>query len=40
VTIEEGNESAISLEELLANITDENIHRTVDWGPAVGKEIW
>lgn len=26
-------------EELLAGVTDENIHPAVDWGPDVGKEI-
>jgi len=29
-----------SLEELLAGITEENIHREIDFGPAVGKEVW
>ena len=31
---------APSLEELLAGITQENIHREIDFGPAVGKEVW
>ena len=26
--------------ELLAGITDENIHPEIDWGPPVGKELW
>lgn len=29
-----------SLDELLADVTDENIHREVDTGPPVGNEIW
>ena len=29
-----------SLEELVAGITPENRHEEVDWGPAVGREIW
>lgn len=28
-----------SLDELLAGVTDENIHSEVDFGPAVGKEL-
>lgn len=28
------------LEDLLAQITDENIHAEVDLGPPVGKEVW
>lgn len=27
-----------TLEELLAKVTDDNIHGEVDWGPPVGKE--
>jgi antitoxin MazE len=27
-----------TLEELLAYVTDENVHGEVDWGPAVGRE--
>jgi len=29
-----------TLEELVAQITPENRHAEIDWGPAVGKEIW
>jgi antitoxin MazE len=29
-----------TLEELVAQITPENCHGEIDWGPAVGKEIW
>jgi antitoxin MazE len=31
---------ARTLEQLLAGITDENIHAEVDFGPPVGREIW
>jgi antitoxin MazE len=29
-----------SLEELLAQITPENIHGETDWGSSVGREAW
>jgi antitoxin MazE len=29
-----------TLDELLAGITDENLHDEVDFGPPVGKEVW
>ena len=29
-----------TLEEMLANITPENLHGEFDWGPPVGKEVW
>ena len=29
-----------SLDELLAQVTPENIHGETDWGPAVGNETW
>lgn len=32
--------SEISLEQLLASITDDNLHGEVDTGPAVGAEVW
>ncbi len=28
------------LEDLLAGVTQENIHQEVDMGPAMGKEVW
>jgi antitoxin MazE len=28
------------LEELLAGVTDENIHAEINSGPPIGKEIW
>lgn len=30
----------ITLEELLAGVTDENRHEETDWGPPVGNEVW
>ena len=32
--------SKYTTKELLAGITDDNIHGETDWGPAVGKEVW
>ncbi len=29
-----------TLEELVAQITPENRHGEIDWGPPVGKEVW
>lgn len=29
-----------SFDELLAQITPENIHEEIDFGPPVGKEFW
>lgn len=28
------------LDELLSQVTPENLHGEVDWGPVVGKEVW
>ena len=33
-------EEPLSLDSLLAGVTDENLHGEWDTGPAVGKEIW
>ncbi len=33
-------EAEETLESLLAQVTPENIHPEMDWGPAVGKEFW
>jgi len=33
-------EPALTLEHLLAQVTDENLHSEIDTGPAVGKEVW
>jgi antitoxin MazE len=30
----------LTLEDLLAGISDDNIHGEVDFGPAVGNEVW
>ncbi|HEV8639090.1 MAG TPA: AbrB/MazE/SpoVT family DNA-binding domain-containing protein [Chloroflexota bacterium] len=32
--------SRYTLDELLAQVTDENVHDEVDFGPPVGKERW
>jgi len=31
---------ACSLDQLLAGITDENLHGETEWGPPVGGEAW
>ncbi|MFQ5850824.1 MAG: AbrB/MazE/SpoVT family DNA-binding domain-containing protein [Candidatus Binatia bacterium] len=33
-------EPVLSLEDLLAQVTEHNLHREVDTGPAVGDEVW
>jgi antitoxin MazE len=33
-------EPKLTLEQLLAGVTRQNLHHEVDTGPAVGKEIW
>lgn len=34
------NKQEYSLEELVAQITEENRHAEADWGPASGREAW
>ena len=29
-----------NLDELLAGVKPSNLHKEVDWGPPVGKEVW
>ena len=33
-------ESALTLEHLLAGVTEQNLHREIDTGPATGSEAW
>lgn len=33
-------ESALTLQHLLAGVTEQNLHREVDTGPATGNEVW
>ena len=33
-------ETTLTLEHLLAQVTEDNLHREVDTGPAVGNEAW
>lgn len=40
VTITPLNEPGPTLDDLLAGITDENLHREIDVGPPVGDEAW
>ena len=30
----------VSLEDLLAGVTEDNQHREIETGPAVGREVW
>lgn len=30
----------LTLESLLAEVTEENLHKATDWGRPVGKEVW
>lgn len=32
--------SELTLEELLNQITPQNLHQAADWGKPVGKEVW
>ena len=34
------SEPEFTLEDLLAGVSEENLHSEVDTGPAVGREIW
>jgi antitoxin MazE len=34
------HEPKVTLDQLLAGVTEENIHREVDTGPPVGREAW
>jgi antitoxin MazE len=39
-TIQPKKPKKVSLDELVAAITLDNIHKEADWGSPVGKEIW
>ena len=40
VTIEILPDADSTLDEMLASITDENVHAELSWGDAKGKEVW
>ena len=40
IQIEPIKEKKLSLDDLLSNVTDDNIHKEIDTGAPVGKEIW
>ena len=40
VTIKPQNRKKVTLADLLKNITPQNVHKEVDWGKPVGKELW
>ena len=33
-------EPALTLEHLLAQVTEDNLHSEIETGPAVGREVW
>lgn len=33
-------EPPVTLEQLLAGVTEQNLHREIDVGPAIGNEVW
>jgi antitoxin MazE len=33
-------ETSVTLEQLLAGVTEENLHHETDTGPAMGQEVW
>ena len=39
-TIQPNKRKKISLDELVAAITPDNVHGEVNWGSPVGKEVW
>jgi antitoxin MazE len=40
IVIEPTRQTTWNLDELLCGITKKNRHEAIDFGPAVGKEIW
>ena len=40
LVVEPVEKKKITLKELLAGVTPENIHPETDWGKPMGKEIW
>lgn len=40
IVIEPVRPKRMSLEDLLAGITPENLHEEIDFGPPQGKEVW
>ncbi len=40
IQIEPIKKKKISLDDLLSKVTEENIHKEIETGPPVGKEIW
>jgi antitoxin MazE len=40
VVIEPARKTKYRLEDLLRGVSKKNIHRSIDTGPAVGREVW
>jgi antitoxin MazE len=36
----EPSDAILTLDQLLAQVTEENLHREVNTGPAIGREAW
>lgn len=40
LTISPLRQAPITLEDLLERITEDNLHKEIDYGPPMGKEVW
>ena len=40
LVVEPVHPSPVTLEDLLKDVTPENLHNEIDTGPAVGREVW
>jgi antitoxin MazE len=40
IVIEAAREPSLQLDDLLAKVTDANLHRETDFGPPAGNEAW
>jgi antitoxin MazE len=40
IVIEPVRQKVYGLDELLERITEKNVHKALDFGPAQGKEVW
>jgi antitoxin component of MazEF toxin-antitoxin module len=40
IVIARGKQPCLTLEDLLAQVTDDNLHAELDTGPPVGDEAW
>ena len=40
IEVADSSKPHYDIEEVVASITDEQIHGEIDWGPPVGREVW